>query len=110
MLRCTEAAVLEMFPDTGVQYSYQIPGQCSNREQRSISGLSGIARMRMLLYADDIVLFSRSIAELQCIVEIYDQTFKRFGLQISVKKTEAMAFHVDDEVHVFLNKKLENRP
>ena len=81
VLRCAEAAVLKKFPDTGLHYSYLIPGRCSNREQRSVSGLSGTARMRMLLYADDIVLLCTNIAELQKIDEFYDQTFKRFGLQ-----------------------------
>ena len=98
VLRCAEAAVLKKFPDTGLKYSYRIPGHCSNREQRLISGMNGIARMRMLLYADDIVLLSTNIVELQNIIEIYNETFIRFGLQISVEKTETMAFNVNEEL------------
>ena len=98
MLRCVEHEVLEQFPNTGLQYSFRIPGHCSNREQRSIQGLSGIQRLRMLLYADDIVLLCNDIDELSEIVKIYDKTFTRFGLKISTGKTETMAFNVDEEL------------
>ena len=94
VLRCVECEVLEKFPNTGLQYSFQIPGYCSTREQRRIQGLSGIQRLRMLLYADDIVLLCTNINELSEI----DKTFTRFGLKISTGKTETMAFNVDEEI------------
>ena len=97
VLRCAEQEVLQRFPNTGLQYSYLIPGNCSNREQRSIHKLSGFQRFRMILYADDIVLLSNSIAELAGIVSIYDATFTRFGRKISTSKTE-MAFNVEEEI------------
>ena len=98
MLRCVEHEVLEKFPNTRLQYSFRIPGHCSTREQRSIQGLSGIQRLRMLLYADDIVLLCNDRDELSEIVKIYDKTFARFGLNISTDKTETMAFNVDEEI------------
>ena len=97
MLGCVEHEVHEAFPNTGLQYSFRIPGHCSNREQRSIQGLSGIQRLRMLLYADDIVSLCNDVDELSEIVKIYDKTFARFGLKISTGKTETMAF-VDEEI------------
>ena len=39
-----------------IQFSFRRPGHCSTREQRSIQVLSGVQRLRMLLYVDDIVL------------------------------------------------------
>ena len=36
VLRCAEHEVLQKFPNTGLDYSYRIPGHCSTREQRSI--------------------------------------------------------------------------
>ena len=101
VLRCAEKTVLEKYPNTGLSYSYRIPNHCSNREQRSISGLSGLSRMRMLLYADDIVLLCSSIEELQEIVCIYN-TFLRFGLKISSGKTKTMAFNVSDEIYIYI--------
>ena len=88
----------------------------AHREQRSIQGLSGIQRLRMLLYADDIVLLYNDIDELSEIVKIYDKTFARFGLKMSTGKTETMDFNVggfkylghmivntDDNKYNFLN-------
>ena len=97
VLRCVEREVFEKFPNTGLQYSFRIPGHCSTREQRSVQGLSGIQRLRMILYADDIVLLCKDIDELSEIAKIYDKTFSRFGLKISTDKTETMAFNVDEE-------------
>ena len=98
MLRCAEHEVLNKFPNTGLRYSFLIPGHCSTREQRSVHGLNGIQRLRMILYADDIVLLCNNIDELSEIVNIYDKTFARFGLKISTGKTETMAFNVDEDI------------
>jgi exonuclease III len=98
VLRCVEHEVLQKFPNTGLKYSFVIPGHCSTRQQRSIHRLSGTERLRMILYADDIVLLCNDINELSEIVNIYDKTFARFGLKISTDKTETMAFNVDEEI------------
>ena len=70
-----------------------MPGHCSTRQQRSIHCLSGVQRIRIILYAD----------ELSEIVKIYGATFTRFGLKISTDKTETMGFNVEEEI-----KKLKN--
>ena len=41
VLRCVEHEVLQRFPNTGLQYTFLIPGHCSTRQQRSIHCLSG---------------------------------------------------------------------
>ena len=86
------------FPDTGLKYSYRIPGHCSTREHRSVHGLSGTQRLRMILYADDIALLCSNVDELAEILNIYDKTFTRFGLKIAASKTETMAFNVPEEI------------
>ncbi len=73
VLRCVEDEVLKKFPNTGLKYSYRIPGHCSTREQRSVHGLSGTQRLRMILYADDIALLCSNIDELAEILNIYDK-------------------------------------
>ena len=98
VLRCVEHEVFQKFPNTGLQYSYRIPGHCSTREKRSVYGLSGVQRLRMILYADDIALLCTNVDELAEIVKIYHHTFSRFGLKISTGKTETMAFNVPEEV------------
>ena len=98
VLTCVEHELLQRFPNNGLQYSFLIPGHCSTRQQRSIHCLSGVQRLRMILYADDIVLLCNDIDELSEIVKIYVATFTRFGLKISTDKTETMAFNVDEEI------------
>ena len=97
VLRCVELEVFQKFPDTGLQYSYRIPGHCSTREQGSIYGQDGVQHHRMLLYADDIALLCTNVDELAEIVKMYDHTFTRFGLKISTGKTETMEFNVPEE-------------
>ena len=74
-----------------------MPGNCSNREQRSIHRLSGIQRLIMILYAD-IVLLCNNICELAEIVNIYNNTFNRFGLKISTSNPETMAFNAEEAI------------
>ena len=108
VLRCAEHEVLQKYPNTGLQYSYLIPGHCSTREQRRIHGHNGAARLRRTLYADDIVLLSNDIDELTDILSIYDKTFPRFGLKISTRKTETMAFNVSEQIKAKESKKCTN--
>ena len=76
VLRCVEHEVLKKYPNTGLKYScYRIKSESSTREQRSVHKMSGSDRLRMLLYADDIVLFCEDVQELQSILRIYDETF-----------------------------------
>ena len=52
----------------------------------------------MIIYTDDIVLLCNDINELTDILSIYDKTFSRFGLKISTKKNETMAFNVCEQI------------
>ena len=98
VLRCVEHEVLLKYPNTELNYSYPVKAESSTREQRSIHKISGSDRMRMLLYADDIVLFCEDIQELNCILKIYDETFSRFGLTIATDKTKTISFNVSEDV------------
>ena len=70
VLRCVEHEVLLKYPDNGLKYAYHIKSESSTREQRSIHKISGSDRLRMLLYADDIVLFCEDVNELEAILKI----------------------------------------
>ena len=94
ILRCVEHHVLQKFSNTGLQYSYRIPGHCSTRNN-SVHGLRGVQRLGMILYADGIALLCTNVDELVEIVKINDDTFTRFGLKISI---ETMAFNVPVEI------------
>ena len=78
VLRCVEHEVLLKYPNTGLKYSYHIKSESSTRNYR----------LRMLLYAEDIVLFCEDIDELNSILQIYDNAFSRFGLTLAIDKTK----------------------
>ena len=52
----------------------------------------------MLLYADDIVLFCEDIDKLNDILNTYDSNFSRFGLTITIDKTQTLAYNVSEDV------------
>ena len=54
--------------------------------------------IRWLLYADDLVLFCKSIAEVKTIMNILNDTSSRFGLSIttSFPKTKTQVFSNDE--------------
>ena len=79
----------------GLQFEYNIPSACSNREQWSIHKLYGTEIIHWILYADDIVLFSKTIEEAETVLNILHSTCKRFGLNISFKKTKTQVFNDD---------------
>ena len=79
----------------GLQFEYNIPSACSNREQWSIHKLYGTEIIHWILYADDIVLFSKTIEEAETVLNILHSTCKRFGLNISFKKTKTQVFKDD---------------
>ena len=80
VLRCSEHKVLQKYPNTGLQYSY------------------AEACLRMILYAEDIIILCNDIDELTDILSIYDKTFSRFVLKISIGKTETMGFNISEQM------------
>ena len=79
----------------GLSFDYRIPGECTNREQRSQKKMHGTEFIKWLLYADDLVLFCPDIFQAQEIIKIMNGVCKRFGLTISFKKTKVMQFNTN---------------
>ena len=77
----------------GIDFEYNIPYLCSNREQRNNGKLRGIEVVRWILYADDVVLFCKTSEEAEQLLIIINDTCKRFGLTISFKKTKTQVFN-----------------
>ena len=77
----------------GLQFEYNIPHYCTNREQRRAGPLRGIEVIRWILYADDMVLFRRSASDAERLLNTLNDTCKRFGLTISFKKTKTQVFN-----------------
>ena len=52
--------------------------------------------MRWILYADDVVLFCKTIQEADNLLTLINNTCTRFGLTISFKKTKTQVFNDKD--------------
>ena len=68
------------------------PHLCTNREQRKSGRLDGVEIVIWLLYADDLVLFCKIIAEVKTIMNILNDTCSRFRLTIASPKTKIHCF------------------
>ena len=92
-----KVAALEIdaaFPEGwGISFDYSIPHLCSNRTQRQKGNLNGTEVIKWILYADDVVLFCKSIKEAEEVLTILHNTCKRFGLNISFTKTKTQVFN-----------------
>ena len=69
----------------------------TDRAQRAIHTPPGNRNIKIILYADDIVLFCRSASSLQLSVDVMKSVFTRFGLKIAEDKTQTMIFNADEE-------------
>ena len=86
-----------MFPDGwGICFEYNIPYLCSNRAQRATGRLNGREIIHWILYADDAVVFCKTVEEAQTILTIMNDTCRRFGLNISFGKTKTQVFNNPD--------------
>ena len=86
-----------MFPDGwGICFEYNIPYLCSNRAQRAAGRLNGREIIHWILYADDAVVFCKTVEEAQTILTIINDTCRRFGLNISFGKTKTQVFNNPD--------------
>ena len=58
--------------------------------------MNGVQLIRWILYADDLVLFCKSVDEVEKIMKILNDTCSRFGLTISFTKTKTQVFNNEE--------------
>ena len=89
VLKVAACEIDKKFPDGwGIEFVFNIPHLCTNREQRKSGRLNGVEIVIWLLYADDLVLFCKVIAEVKTIMEILNDTCSRFRLTITFPKRQ----------------------
>ena len=94
VLKVAADAIDQAFPEGwGITMDYNIPHMCTNREQRREGRMSGAEIIHWILYADDLVLFCKSVDEAERVLNIIHETCTRFGLTISFKKTKTQVFN-----------------
>ena len=97
VLKVAACEIDKQFPEGwGIEFEFRIPHLCTNREQRRSGKLNGVQIIQWLLYADDLVLFCKSVAEAEAIMNILHETCCRFGLTISFLKTKTQVFNNEE--------------
>ena len=97
VLRVAATEIDKEFPNGwGIEFEYNISHLYSDREQRKKGKLHGIEFMRWILYADDVVLFCKTVHEAERLLDIINDTCLRFGLTISFKKTKTQVFNNEE--------------
>ena len=76
--------------DPGIQITYRTDGGIFNKQRLKAKTKVNKALVRDLLYADDCAIVAHSAEELQALTDSLSQATKRFGLTISIKKTEVL--------------------
>ena len=114
VLKVAATEIDKAFPDGwGIPFQYNIPHCCTNRSQRNNGKMRGLEIIRWILYADDVVLFCRTVKEAEMILNILNDTCRRFGLTISFKKTKTQVFNNEelakqDTLFTIGSEKIEN--
>ena len=76
--------------DPGIQIAYRTDGGIFNTQRPKAKMKVTKSLVRDLLYADDCAIVAHSEVGLQRVAEFLSAATKRFGLTISIKKTEVM--------------------
>jgi len=76
--------------DKGIPIRYRTDGSVFNLRRLQASSTTLAAVIRDLLYADDCALLAHTEADAQHLFSLFLNTASRFGLTVSLKKTEVM--------------------
>lgn len=97
VMQCANHEIIKQFPQIGARIKFAIPNEVSPCELCT-RAVYGVTRIMELMYTDDIVVFSENFDEMKKVWEIYNNTFSKFGLQMSYKKTKTMVFNVEENI------------
>ena len=95
VLNVCEKEIAKVLPNAGVQFSFNIGSESDTNTRannRSSGAKYGLRTLLKMLYADDLVWYAKSEAELQIIIDVIHPIFERFGLIIAEDKTKSMVF------------------
>ena len=96
VLRIANYKFHQKLDNPGITHTYNISGECTNRQQRSRHPSNGTQNTCFVNFADDIYLTARSQEDLQVMMAIITETFQNFGLTLSTSKTETMSWRTPE--------------
>jgi len=76
--------------DAGVKIRFRTDGSIFNLRRLKAKTKTSSMLLRELLYADDCALIAHSLEEVQLMVDAFSRATTRFGLTISIQKTEVL--------------------
>jgi hypothetical protein len=76
--------------DVGVYVRYRTSGKLFNLRRLQARSKVMEALIRDLLFADDCGLFTHTVEDMQTLINCFAESSKRFGLTISIKKTQVL--------------------
>ena len=87
----------ELGDNFGLVHDFNIPNEVTTRGMRKKSKNNGTFTLTDILYADDAAMFFQTKAALKRAVAIIFEELSRFGLILSLAKTETMPINGSDE-------------
>ena len=85
--------------DRGVYIQFRSEGGLFNLRRLQARTKTLKMLIRDMLFADDCALVAHSLKDIQLITDMFPHVFERFGLTISIKKTEVMYQPAPDKTH-----------
>ena len=98
VLRIAHYKFQQKLDNPGITHTYNISGECTDRQQRHRHPSNGSQNTCFVNFADDIYLTAKSQSELQEMMIIITETFQNFGLTLSTSKTETMSWRTPENI------------
>ena len=81
VVRC----LIPVLKQSGVRFVYKFDGQLRECKSRNMQDIAWV-----LMYADDIAIFTETESQMQAALDLVDVTFAQWGLEVSLKKSKVM--------------------
>lgn len=99
VLRICQHEVLQKYPKTGLKYKFNYPPDISSDTTSSDSTVpDSLFTLRLLACADDFMVMSRDIGELEHVMSIYYRIFNRFGMTLDIGKICTIVYNAHEEM------------
>ena len=92
-------AIHQKLTNRGIQLRFRLDGSIFDISRLKAHTKTQLKTVLELLFADDAATYSTSEAEMQMIISVFNETFKEFGLELAIKKTDLMMNNAHNQEH-----------